>query len=378
MRRSKKNNIRFIVLIGVLAMFLIKLMISYIWFVVSIVVLVIMIKLYLHMQDQERTQVLMKSDIDNMSGIEFEHYIQQILEHQGYDATVTKASGDLGADIIATIGSLRYSIQTKRYSYTVDRTAVSDAVAAKDHYKCNEAMVITTNYFTPGAKELAKSTRCVLVDRDQLLKWISDYLDNKEESSNATYLNWYLGAFIILSIVFMLSVINGANSLKYQSDVENRFIETGTDLQSNPINEYGAYNNPRFGYSISIPEGFIPEPPPTNGDGRSFYSQDGKGRLSVWGNHFPQTMGFNPQEYFEWVVSQTEGIITYKTIEGNWFVISGYKGDDIFYQKTFSGDDENTFLIMYPKDQKATYDDIVTTLDRSFKPSAEAYTLSEF
>jgi len=48
-------------------------------------------------------------------------------------------------------------------------------VAGMQHYRCTKAMVITNNYFTPGAETLARSTGCLLVDRDTLAKWISEF-----------------------------------------------------------------------------------------------------------------------------------------------------------------------------------------------------------
>lgn len=36
-------------------------------------------------------------------------------------------------------------------------------------------MVITNNYFSPGAVELAKSTGCILIDRDMLANWVNEY-----------------------------------------------------------------------------------------------------------------------------------------------------------------------------------------------------------
>jgi hypothetical protein len=36
-------------------------------------------------------------------------------------------------------------------------------------------MVVTNSYFTRGAKQLAHSTGCELIDRDILAEWILDY-----------------------------------------------------------------------------------------------------------------------------------------------------------------------------------------------------------
>jgi HJR/Mrr/RecB family endonuclease len=36
-------------------------------------------------------------------------------------------------------------------------------------------MVVTNQYFTSGAKALAESNRCTLVDRDTLASWIIEW-----------------------------------------------------------------------------------------------------------------------------------------------------------------------------------------------------------
>jgi restriction system protein len=131
---------------------------------------------------RRRFRALRLADVDSMGGREFEHYVAALLEHQGYSATVTKGSGDLGVDVIAVKGALRYAVQTKRYSAAVPRTAVSDAVAGMAHYKCNAAMVVTTHRFSDGARQLALANGCVLVDRNELAQWIVAFQDGNPGS----------------------------------------------------------------------------------------------------------------------------------------------------------------------------------------------------
>ncbi|BCL59464.1 hypothetical protein DGMP_01570 [Desulfomarina profundi] len=115
------------------------------------------------------------SNVDNLSGLEFEKYIAWLLGRKGYqEVEITKGSGDFGVDIVASFGGSKYAIQVKRYSSNVSRRAVSDAVAGKGHYFCSEAMVITNSHFTKQAKIFAESVNCVLVDRDILISWIME------------------------------------------------------------------------------------------------------------------------------------------------------------------------------------------------------------
>lgn len=126
-------------------------------------------------EEERRLRALKIADVDSMGGLSFEHYVCRLLVSQGYTAHVTKASGDLGADIIAERYGVKYSIQVKRHNSSIDRHAVNDAVGGKAYYKCDRAMVVTNSYFGPGAIEMAQATNCELVDRDKLAKWIADY-----------------------------------------------------------------------------------------------------------------------------------------------------------------------------------------------------------
>ncbi len=120
-----------------------------------------------------RLRAIRLADVDHMPGLEFEAYVCRLMERQGFGGVYNvRGSGDFGVDIVAERGRVRYAVQVKRYKGGVSRRAVSDAVAGKYHFKCDAAMVVTNSYFTAGAKTLANSTSCTLVDRDQLADWI--------------------------------------------------------------------------------------------------------------------------------------------------------------------------------------------------------------
>ncbi len=130
---------------------------------------------WLKWRSYRRWKAIKVSQIDTMSGREFEAFLGKIMTHRGYKVKQTGASGDLGVDLIATKDKETLAIQAKRQAGKVSRRAVSDAVAGKLHYKCSGALVISNNYYTPGARELAKSTGCILVDRSTLTRWIQDF-----------------------------------------------------------------------------------------------------------------------------------------------------------------------------------------------------------
>lgn len=113
-------------------------------------------------------------DIDAMDGPAFERFVAEVLERRGFQVAHTGGSGDLGVDLIARKGYTSWAVQVKRYDGPVNRRAVSDAVAGKEHYQCNDAMVVTNSVFTEGARTLARSTGCELVDRHTLARWVRE------------------------------------------------------------------------------------------------------------------------------------------------------------------------------------------------------------
>lgn len=123
----------------------------------------------LHKERWKRSGI---EDIDNMSGIGFEKYLQVLLSSSGFTHVKLTSYYDLGVDLVARKDGITWAIQAKKYKGVVGLDAVRQVVAAKGHYKCDRAMVITNSYFTKNAKTIAESTDCVLVDRDALIRLI--------------------------------------------------------------------------------------------------------------------------------------------------------------------------------------------------------------
>jgi restriction system protein len=101
-----------------------------------------------------------QKNIEDMTGQEYERYVADKLLRRGFrKAEVTQASGDFGADIIATDAHGRkVCIQCKKYKKNVGVKAVQEVIAASKYYGCDSGMVITTAQFTAAAKKMAAQT----------------------------------------------------------------------------------------------------------------------------------------------------------------------------------------------------------------------------
>lgn len=123
------------------------------------------------------------SQLDHLSGIEFENYLKSLFENMGYNVQTTKASGDYGADLIIEKKGKKTIIQAKCYNHTVGVKAVQEIVAARNHYNIYDAMVITNNYFSREAENLALESGVILTDRVVLEKMLKKYDVRIEKTS---------------------------------------------------------------------------------------------------------------------------------------------------------------------------------------------------
>lgn len=114
------------------------------------------------------------------NGYEFEEYVANLYSLLGYEIeNITSKSGDQGADVLLEKNGIKYAVQVKFYSNTVGNKAVQEIVAAKSFYKTDKAVVVTNNYFTKSAIELAKASDVILIDKVRLDKMIDECKKNQ-------------------------------------------------------------------------------------------------------------------------------------------------------------------------------------------------------
>lgn len=115
-------------------------------------------------------------DVDTMEGHAFERFLKILFEKMSYDVEQTKLTGDQGADLVISKFGERMVVQAKRSNGKVGNSAIQEVAASISHYKVDKGMVVTNNFFTSSAIELAQSNKVVLVDREKLINYIKEYL----------------------------------------------------------------------------------------------------------------------------------------------------------------------------------------------------------
>ena len=114
-------------------------------------------------------------DYDLMEGRDFEYFCADLLQKRGFlEVEVTKGSGDNGVDILAEKDGVTYAIQCKRYEEPVGVKTVQEVYAGRDYYDRMVGVVMSNQYFTKGAVDMARKVKIMLWDRGDLEEMIEE------------------------------------------------------------------------------------------------------------------------------------------------------------------------------------------------------------
>ncbi|MFN3926008.1 MAG: hypothetical protein ACK4QL_01505 [Pseudanabaenaceae cyanobacterium] len=130
---------------------------------------------------------------------------------------------------------------------------------------------------------------------------------------------------------------------------------------------YRRYCNSRFGFCVDYLKTFRIDPPPANGDGRRFTHGNLEMIVSGRFNVFQQNLDSVRRESI-FCANGIRPIVTYQFVGKNFFVVSGFCGNQIFYRKVYVGRENiNSLYFQYPKHDKNLYDSLVTHIANSFQ-----------
>jgi hypothetical protein len=131
------------------------------------------------------------------------------------------------------------------------------------------------------------------------------------------------------------------------------------------------YRNEKFGFSLRLPADQFVEGTSRNPEvGTLWISRDRLARLIAVAS--PNETGGSIESYRAFVMKNTYAgaRFDYTPQRENWFVLSGIKGDQIFYERiTFVCGDRYIYgwQLFYPIRQKHLYDQIVEQIHRDYR-----------
>ncbi len=149
-------------------------------FAAGVVALLVIVgvTLWKYQSTRRKMKALDVAAVDTMDPLEFERFVEMLLKDQGFTRTQQTERYDYGVDIVAYKDGVTWGVQVKRYNHMVKAEAVRQVFTALTRYKCDRAMVVTNNVFSRPAKVLAADNNCILIDRDELAKWILKFQES--------------------------------------------------------------------------------------------------------------------------------------------------------------------------------------------------------
>lgn len=134
---------------------------------------------------------------------------------------------------------------------------------------------------------------------------------------------------------------------------------------------YSRYYNLLYGYRVDFPKDLLTaQPEAGNGDGRVFTDSKGNAILTIYGSRL-DTLSVRYKQDLASITKSKLNSITYQKLTPSFSVISGFKGDTIFYYKRIATDEElgseglASIVFEYPKADSVKYKAGVNAVSRS-------------
>jgi hypothetical protein len=131
------------------------------------------------------------------------------------------------------------------------------------------------------------------------------------------------------------------------------------------------YDNPRFGYSVSVPPGFVGQGESDNGDGQAFALPGRAITLNVWGGWLSD---FDSEVASRIAQDAADGWNqTYQAVTPRWASWSATAGGQILYQRLIAlcdGQSYAAFRVEYGPRDRAEMDPVVEQLVASLRSDA--------
>lgn len=161
-------------------------------------------------------QSTIQSELQEMTGREFEQFVAKLWKKQGWRTRVTSGSGDRGIDVVARRRnpSKKCLIQAKRYAggNKVGAREVREyAGLYRQESDVDEVVVVTTSSFTKQAREVAGKSGVTLVDGSELRRKI-------RSNGGTDLIEGYHGTDDAVSLLVSLAIVgSGAFVIQFTS-----------------------------------------------------------------------------------------------------------------------------------------------------------------
>lgn len=134
-------------------------------------------------QHNQRQRKALLEKLQKMDPYRFEYLVHDLLDAMGYeDVKVTKASGDKGVDVVATLQfgftTIQEVVQVKRHKASIRRPVLDQLRGSLPYFQAIRGTIITVGKFTKSCQEAANHPNAApitLIDGEKLLDLLIKY-----------------------------------------------------------------------------------------------------------------------------------------------------------------------------------------------------------
>ena len=136
---------------------------------------------------------------------------------------------------------------------------------------------------------------------------------------------------------------------------------------------WASYRNARFGFTVKYPADiFVFEPAQSDEGVKRFRSRDGRAVLRIFG--VLNLDGRTLTQYRAALIQEryAKATLDYAPQRTAWFVLSGFSGGDIFYERVTFACDKRSFhgwMLVFPASERLLYDRITEEMHRNYRHS---------
>jgi molybdate transport system substrate-binding protein len=155
-----------------------------------------------------------------------------------------------------------------------------------------------------------------------------------------------------------------------EAGLDYRALTPSPERRSAPAS-WALHRNTSFDFALRYPvDVFMPEGGQADGGLHLFVSRDGRARFRI--SSFPNKDAATLAKYRRSLMDTryVDAVYDYTPQRNNWFVLSGTRGEEMFYERvTFSCDGQmiHGWQLTYPLTERKFYDEIVEKVHRSYR-----------
>ncbi len=112
------------------------------------------------------------NNLNDMTPLQFEVFVREVYARLGYEAELTKRSGDEGVDVLAKKDGLIYAIQVKKTAKPIGSPVIQTLLGSMANIEADRGICVASAGFTRDAQRFAAGKPIILVGQEDLARML--------------------------------------------------------------------------------------------------------------------------------------------------------------------------------------------------------------